>query len=328
VQDSNLEGKWSDCRHPGYSFERGLHKITKGVYAWLAPDGSWGLSNAGLIVDGDQSVLIDTLYDVAHTREMLDAMAKVSPAATDIQTLVCTHGDGDHWYGNELVKGAEIISTTAAKEDMEEGNPLKMAIMIGMMRDTPTAMGRFVRNGIGRFQFDGITPTYPTRYVDERTSLTVGNKTVELIPVGPAHTRGDMLVYLPEERVLFAGDIIFSEGTPVVHAGPITRCIDILKSILDLDVDVIVPGHGPITDKRSTEALIDYFELIYAEGKKCYDAGMGLVKAARQIDLGAFRSWHCPERVVMNIATVYKELSGKEIDIRERMFFMTELGDF
>jgi len=255
-------------------------------------------------------------------------MGKVSQAAASIKTLICTHGDGDHWYGNELVKGAEIISTTAAKEDMEKGNPAMLAIMLNMMKNVPTAMGRFMKNGIGRFQFDGITPTYPTRCIDERTALKVGNRTIELIPVGPAHTRGDMLVYLPEERVLFAGDIIFSEVTPVIHSGPVTRYIDVLKSILDMDVDVIVPGHGPITDKRSAEALIDYLELIYTVSKKCYDARLGLLKAARQIDLRAFRSWQCPERVVMNIAAVYKELSRKEMNPREIMFFMTELGDF
>lgn len=328
VQDISLKGKWTNLRHSSFTYDKGLHEIAKGVYAWLLPDGSWGLSNAGLVVDGEKSLLIDTLFDLPLTSEMLDAMAKAEPAAADIDTLVLTHGDGDHWFGNELVKGAEIISTTGAKESMEEMSPAMLAMMVSTMANSPTAMGRFAKNYLGRFQFGGITPTYSTRYVDKKTTLTVGKKTVELIPVGPAHTKGDMLVYMPEERILFTGDIIFAEATPVVHAGPVSRWIDALKLILDLDIDVIVPGHGAITDKRSAEALIEYLELVHKEAKKFYDAGIGLFKAAGQIDLGIFRSWQYPERVVMNMAAVYKELSGREISMRDKLFFMTELGDF
>ncbi len=328
VHDTSLKGKWSDCRHTGYSFEKGLQEITKGVYAWLTPDGSWGLSNAGLVVGGDESLLIDTLYDVPRTREMLDAMAKVTPAAAEIDRVVCTHGDADHWFGNELVSSAEIMATTAAIEEMKEMNPMKFGMLLGLVSGTPSRLGRFFQTTHGHFQFDGINATFPTRPVDERTTLTVGSTSIELIPVGPAHTEGDMLVFLPEERVLFAGDIIFSEGTPVVHAGPVSRYIDTLKLILDLDVDVIVPGHGPITDKRSAEALIDYLDLIYTESKRCFEAGMGMMKAARQIDLGAFRAWHCPERLFLNVAAIYHELSGQKLGTITKFFYMAELGDF
>lgn len=328
VHDTSLKGKWSECRHSNYSFEKGLQEISKGVYAWLTPDGSWGLSNAGLIVDGDQSLLVDTLYDVPRTKEMLIAMTATETAAAEINTLVCTHGDADHWFGNELVKNAEIIATTAATEGMKEMSPMKIGMLMKMISGTPSRLGRFFTKTHGQFQFEGITATFPTRNIDEKTTLQVGNTVVELIPVGPAHTEGDMLVYLPEKQVLFAGDIVFSEGTPVVHAGPVSRYIEALQLILDLDVDVIVPGHGPITDKRSVEGLIDYLELIYAETKKCHEAGLGIMKTARQIDLGAFRAWHCPERLFLNVAAVFNELSGQKLNTIPKFFYMAELGDF
>jgi cyclase len=92
-----------------WTFTKGLHELGKDIYAYIQPDGSWCLNNAGLIVDGQQSMLVDTLTDLAHTREMLDAIDKKIDAL--IKSVVITHGNIDHWLGNELVKDAEIIAT-------------------------------------------------------------------------------------------------------------------------------------------------------------------------------------------------------------------------
>src|SRR5262244_2644557 len=89
-------------------YTKGLRDLGRGAYAWLQPDGSWGWSNAGLVVDGGRALLVDTLFDLGLTREMLDAMRAAVPAAAHIDTLVNTHSNGDHTYGNALVAGAEI----------------------------------------------------------------------------------------------------------------------------------------------------------------------------------------------------------------------------
>ncbi|WP_163592847.1 MBL fold metallo-hydrolase, partial [Klebsiella pneumoniae] len=79
-------------------------------FAYLQPDGSWGWSNAGLIADRGQTLLVDTLYDLKLTREMLDTMRASVPAANSIGTLVNTHSNADHTFGNQLVEGAQIIA--------------------------------------------------------------------------------------------------------------------------------------------------------------------------------------------------------------------------
>ena len=104
----------------------GLHPLARGAYAWLAPYGSWGWSNAGLIADGDQSLLIDTLYDLDLTGEMLRKMRHAEPAAKSIDTLINTHANGDHCHGNELVAGAEIIASAASALEMSELTPEAM----------------------------------------------------------------------------------------------------------------------------------------------------------------------------------------------------------
>jgi glyoxylase-like metal-dependent hydrolase (beta-lactamase superfamily II) len=161
-------------------------------------------------------------------------------------------------------------------------------------------------------------------------TLDVGSKKVELIVVGPAHTPGDLLVYLPEDRILFAGDIVFAGGTPVVHTGPIGRYIEVLKGILEMDVDIIVPGHGPVTDKRAARAMIDYLEYIQGEAKRRYEAGMNATRAARDIDLGEFLGWHDPDRLIHNVLAAYKDFSrsAEEVSAIEKMFLLSEIGDY
>ena len=106
--------------------EPGLRQLADGAYAWLAHEGGWGWSNAGLIVDGEASLLVDTLFDLALTADMLAAMRHAEPGARDIGTLVNTHANGDHCHGNALVTGAEIIASSAAAQEMAELTPETM----------------------------------------------------------------------------------------------------------------------------------------------------------------------------------------------------------
>ena len=109
-----------------WRYEKGLHELGNGLYAYLQPDGSWGWSNAGLVVDGSESLLVDTLFDLKLTREMLAEMRRATPAAADIGQLVNTHANGDHCFGNQLVAGAEIIASKAAAAEMAEMGPERL----------------------------------------------------------------------------------------------------------------------------------------------------------------------------------------------------------
>jgi cyclase len=94
-------------------YASGLTAVASRVHAWLQPNGAWGESNAGLVVGEGESLLVDTLWDLTLTRRMLDAMGPLAEQAP-IRTLVNTHGDGDHWWGNQLVGAQKIVATEAA----------------------------------------------------------------------------------------------------------------------------------------------------------------------------------------------------------------------
>jgi len=295
-----------------WNYSKGLHNLGNGAYAWLAPDGNWGWSNAGLIVDGEEALLVDTLFDLAMTGEMLTAMRDAEPrAAKDIGTLVNTHANGDHTHGNELVHGAEIIASNASAEEMTEIPPAMLAAMMAATEGNPAPMAGFLQHAFGAFDFNGITLTPPTRTFDGHLSLKVGNKTVNLKELGPAHTRGDIIVHVPEDRTVFTGDILFIDSTPIMWSGPVQNWIDACDYINGLEAETIVPGHGPITDKAGVAAVKGYLEYIRDEARKRYDAGMDSFEAAQDIALGDYESWGDAERIVVNVDRLYGEFSGQ-----------------
>ena len=294
-----------------FAFTHGLQEIGQGCYAWLQPDGSWGWSNAGLITDADASLLVDTLFDLELTGAMLDAMRDATPAAARIDTLVNSHANGAHCYGNSLVEGAEIITSKATAEEMSEVSPAVLAQLLENA-DAMGEAGAFFKRAFGPFHFDGIEIAMPTRTFEGEIEVPVGDKTVRLLEVGPAHTRGDILIHCVDDRTVFTGDILFIEGTPIMWEGPVENWIRACELIEALDVDIVVPGHGPITDQSGAKAVREYLAYVRDEARERYDAGMGIPEAARDIALGDYASWGDAERIVVNVATLYREFSGSD----------------
>ncbi len=336
-----------------WTYRKGLHDVGNGVFAYLQPDGGWGWSNAGLVVAGSESLLVDTLFDLRLTAEMLAEMRRASDAAKAIRTVVNTHANGDHCWGNQLVEGAEIVASRRAAAEMHELPPQQMAKLmkaasgaarlggagralgkvlgaLGLRKvSNLIAAGPFVDRIFGGFEFAGIELVPPDRTFEKELTLDVGGKTVELIEVGPAHTRGDAMVYLPQERVLFAGDVLFIGGHPILWEGPAGNWIRALERIEELDPEVIVPGHGPITDKDGVKRLKDYFVELSTEVERRFEAGIGPVEAARDLELEGFDDWGDPERLAVNVDSLYRELEGEpeKTDVIELFARMAALAE-
>ena len=220
-------------------YTRGLHEVADGCHAYLQPDGSWGWSNAGLIVGDGASLLVDTLFDLKLTQQMLDSMRSIT-SASPIAQVVNTHANGDHCFGNILVDHAEIIATSATAHEMAEVPP---SLLAGL-NSAPGEVGDMFRSFFGAFDFDGIELRLPDRTFDGTIDLDVAGRTVQLIEVGPAHTSGDTLAYVPDAKTIYTGDILFIGGTPIVWAGPLSNWVAACDLMLGMDVETVVPGHG------------------------------------------------------------------------------------
>jgi glyoxylase-like metal-dependent hydrolase (beta-lactamase superfamily II) len=295
---------------PKANYEAGVRDFGNGCFAYLQPDGGWGLSNTGLVADGGEALLVDTLFDLPHTRVMLDSFARATPAK--IRTVFNTHHNGDHWYGNELIEGAEVVASEKAASAMAHERPEMLA---GMMKAAPNlgTTGEYLVHCFGRYEFTGITPKLPDVTFNGRLERRVGNKIVELIEVGPAHTGGDTLAYVAKDKTIFTGDILFIHGHPIIWAGPVANWIAACQMILDLDVETVVPGHGPVTDKAGVKRVQDYLAYIAREAKTRFDAGLGALEAARSISFDDYAGWGDSERIAINVAALYREFGAKDV---------------
>jgi glyoxylase-like metal-dependent hydrolase (beta-lactamase superfamily II) len=312
-----------------WDYSKGLKDIGNGLYAWLQPDGGWGWSNAGLIRDGEASLLVDTLFDMGLTRDMLAAMGDATGIpANRIGTIVNTHANGDHCHGNGCCPQAEIIASEASAKEMAEVPPATLAMFKAAGAKLGPA-GAYFADIFAPFDFEDVDERMPTRTFSGTLDLKVGDKAVQLIEVGPAHTGGDVLVHVPGDRAVFTGDILFIDGTPLMWAGPVRNWIGACEKIIAMDVDVIVPGHGPITDKAGVQRVADYLAYVDREARKRFDAGLPVREAALDIVLGDYASWGDAERIAVNVDSLYREYrgDGKVTPVIELFGLMAELRD-
>jgi glyoxylase-like metal-dependent hydrolase (beta-lactamase superfamily II) len=243
---------------------------------------------------------------------MLAAMKPVTDRVP-IDALVNTHANGDHCWGNELVpEGTAIWATANAAEEMTEVTPALFHALA--TNELPPDLDAFYDYAFGPFEFGDITLTLPTDTFTGSHTLTVGDRRVDLIQVGPTHTRGDAFAHVPDAGVLFTGDVLFVEGTPIMWAGPVDNWLAACDRIIALDPHTIVPGHGPVCGLEGPRAVQAYLRWIREEVRQRFEGGMtDALEIAWDIDLGEYRDLRDAERIVVNVFSLLRELDpGRE----------------
>ena len=269
-----------------------IEEVHDGVYAYVQLDGSWGLNNSGFLVARDGVTLIDTCFTERRTRALLDAVSTVTQQP--LRTLINTHHHGDHTHGNYLLPAATIIGHDLCRDEM---------IASGHM-----ATGLFPGVDWGHLE---VAP--PFVCFDDHLNVFVDDRKVELLFVGPAHTTNDVVAWLPELQILFAGDLVFNGGTPFVVMGSVAGSLAALDRLKALGPSIVVPGHGPVCGVNNIDDQIAYLRFIQEVARKGFEAGTPPLELALQTDLGPFAELHDPERIVGNLYRAYSELRGEPL---------------
>ncbi|MCP4753394.1 MAG: MBL fold metallo-hydrolase [Proteobacteria bacterium] len=291
-------------------------EIANNIYACLQEDKGFGWNNAGFINLGG-GLVVDTFYDLPRTRRMKDEISRV--ADRPVKYLVNTHHNGDHVWGNQVFKDSEIIAHRLCAQEMEKEKDagivgLFQGLQAGGPENAPPGMGWFLEN-VREFDYAGIELTLPNRLIDDRLDLDLDGVPCEIVYVGPAHTSNDMIVHLPQQKVVFAGDILFWKCTPVGWEGTHAKWLEASDFIASLKPDVIVPGHGPLCGVDELMQQRDYFERIYDQAKRLYDQGVTEpIEACKKLDLEAYREWTQPERVIWTVARAFRDFKGEPWD--------------
>ncbi|MGA4840615.1 MBL fold metallo-hydrolase [Streptomyces sp. G45] len=284
-----------------------------GLYLW-APSGAagaWGLANCLLVASGGEAALVDTPYDPRMTRALIAAADRVLPPGTEVTTVVNTHANGDHCYGNSFFPGAEIVSTQASLErHCHEITPQQMHHLVHVS-DPDDPIGWYARERFGSYEYADTRVVPPTLTFSGSYDLKVGGVELRLIEVGPAHTAGDLVAHLPGQGVVMAGDIVFPEDHPVHWEGPLAEVARACEDVLALDADRIVPGHGGVIGPEGLRAHIAYLRELegliherHARGQGPYEAADAILADGFHPHLGA------PERVVMVTFVEYHHLAA------------------
>ena len=299
-------------------------EIANDIYACLQDDRGLGWNNAGFVSLGE-GLVIDTFYDLIRTREMIEFYKTVSPSRTHPKRLVNTHHNGDHTWGNQLFKDCEIIAHRFCAEEMEKEKKRNLPGIFHMWTQKPEVvapgMKQFVA-AISQFDHSEIDLTIPNHLFEDKLELELDGYPCQLIYVGPAHTSGDIIVHLPEHKVIFAGDIVFCKCTPIGWEGTHNKWIEALDLLISLKPEIIVPGHGPLCGVDEVKELKAYFEFVYSEAKRFFDEGLDPMEASKKIELGRYADWTEPERLYFNVYRAHREFKNVKWDARLNAFIL------
>ena len=287
-----------------------LQQIADGVYAWVQPDGSWWINNAGAVLGEDGIVLIDTCATEARTRRLLGALADATGNAP-IRLAVSTHHHGDHTHGNSLLPdGVPIVAHEGTRE----------AIKADVIIDGCPPVWSPVPD------WGAVSRRPPTVIVKDQVTLFTGERRIDVHHPGHvAHTVGDVVAHLPEPGVLFTGDLLFNQVTPLIFMGSLAGALRSLDWLAGFAPSVVVPGHGPLIDGADLAGVLAtherYYRLIQDTARAGIADGLSPLDAAKRVELGEFAHLPDAERVVLNLHRAYAEAAGGEFDL------LASLGD-
>ncbi|MFF2729180.1 MBL fold metallo-hydrolase [Streptomyces sp. NPDC058008] len=294
--------------------------LGRGLHAWLPPKRGWGLANCGLLVSPRGGLWIDTPYDPFLAGQFLAESRKRLPDGADIGRVIVTHANGDHFWGAGVLPDAEIIATREAREHLHYDPTPQQQHALVAGSDPTTPLGAYLGRHFGVFDWSATETVRPTTYFTGELELTLGEYTVQVSSLPPAHTGGDLIVYLPAQRAVFSGDVIFSSSPeqpgdhPVHWAGPLGNVIDACERVLATGAEVIVPGHGPVLDPAGVREHMGYLAYVRERAHALHAAGVPAGEAARRvIREGRYPALGLPERLVVTIGSEYRHLDGSEL---------------
>ncbi len=287
-------------------------EVSEGIFAYVQHDGSWCLNNPAFVDVGDQVIAIDACATERRTRLFREAITSIS--SNPVRTLVNTHAHFDHTFGNCLfADDAVIVGHRKCREQV--------------LAEAPDIRARAPMMFPG-VEWGDLSPVAPNLTFDDTLTLYAGDLELELIYVSPAHTNTDAVVWIPERRVLIAGDIIFNQGTPFALMGSVAGWRIALERLRELPIEHVIPGHGPVADASVLDEVDAYLQFVQSSAKSAFDAGVSPLDAARDLDLGRFGEWTDGERIVGNLHRAYSELRGEpngaEIDMNTAFSEMLE----
>lgn len=216
--------------------------MVQGASALGSPANRNFISNAAFVVTTEGVVVIDALGSPALAQELIAAISRITPQP--IRHVIVTHYHADHIYGLQAFKerGASVVAHRDGR--------------LYLHSDTAAQRLTASREELAPWIDDRTRLVAADRWLDGPWRFTLGTTEFVVQPVGPAHTAEDLVVFLPQQRTLFAGDIVFRGRVPFVGRADSGRWVEALDRLLTFDARLVVPGHGPVSDHAAADLTL------------------------------------------------------------------------
>jgi glyoxylase-like metal-dependent hydrolase (beta-lactamase superfamily II) len=236
----------------------GLVRISDHVYSYVdvkdgSPANSFG-ANAGVIIGEDGIVVVDTLVSAKEAKRFLQDIKSISDKP--IRYVINTHYHLDHSFGNAEFAGlgADIIAHVNCGK--------------AMRKSAVDALANANAYGLTPKDMEGTTLAYPVLTFTDKMEINLGSLKVELIYAAPSHSNGSIIVYIPDEGIVFTGDILFTDFHPYMADGDIKGWQEALNFIKTLNANKIIPGHGPISTNKDVADMKSYIDAFDKKAKE------------------------------------------------------------
>jgi cyclase len=303
-----------------------LTKLADNVYARIvSPDGD-AVSNSGFVVL-DHCVLIFDTHFTPEAGQALQAAVR-SVTSRPVQYVVNSHGHPDHTHGNQVFPDAQLIGSGSARRDTLEGDlpSLNRAVHTSrsqleqlrkdLARETDAGQIKRVRDQIkSREEYlqsmSRLRIAAPFVTLDDSLKIQDGNQEVRILYLGKGHTDGDVVVFLPAQKIVFAGDLFFNEAIPNVQDASVLPWMKTLEELLKLDAEKFVPGHGTIGSRKDVEKFLAYFQDLQLAVKESVERGDSMDQATRDITIPSkLSSYKFQNFFASNVQKMFAELKA------------------
>ena len=279
-----------------------VQRLGDGVYAAIASDGGWAICNAGAVDLGDRVLVFDTFVNQHAAEEFKGMIARL--IGKPISHVMNSHYHSDHVKGNQVFDGASIVATTKTVEVMAQAKKRYDSESETIRRDVqqdldshlahPEDPDTMLFEGYDRGHLDGLPTlryTLPNVTFDDRMTFQGPKRTAEAITYGGGHTVSDSLLYLPDDRIAFMGDLLFVDCHLYIADGNPKELFRIFDRVQGLDAKVLVPGHGPVGSAKDIGENRRYVEELQRTAREVRDSGGGLDQALSKPVGAPFEKW-------------------------------------
>lgn len=276
-------------------------KVNERIYALLGPmalpnkENQGYMVNSTLILGDSGAIIIDTGFTDEIGAHLRAEVARLTDKP--VKVVINTHHHGDHTFGNTAFPGARVISSEMCRKLLLDGEAEWLAL---------------IEDSVGRkFPNTKAVPATEVYANNTRTDIVIDGVKMTLWVPEAAHTLGDLMIWLPEDKVLVGGDILVNQITPNFRDALVKKWVDALAQVQALPAKTIIPGHGPLMDLKEAAAMHDRMAKLYAGVEAGYKAGLTDSEIRAKLDLKEWKVLHeFDQHMGGNINKTYLEVEA------------------